>query len=37
MYFEKEFYNQKDDCIDRRYKLTREKWSIHVNQELKEK
>lgn len=26
MYFDKEFYNQKDDCMDRRYKLTRTNW-----------
>ncbi len=26
MLFDKEFYNQKDDCIDRRYKLTKKNW-----------
>lgn len=27
MFFDKEFYNQNDNCIDRRYKLTKKKWS----------
>ena len=26
MHFDKEFYNQKDECIDRRYKLNRKNW-----------
>ena len=26
MLFDKQFYNQKDDCIDRRYKLSRKNW-----------
>ncbi len=26
MCFDKEFYNQKDNCMDRRYKLTRTNW-----------
>ena len=26
MLFDKEFYNQKDNCLDRRYKLTKIKW-----------
>ena len=26
MHFDKEFYNQNDDCMDRRYKLTRKNW-----------
>lgn len=26
MFFDKEFYNQKDNCLDRRYKLTKIKW-----------
>lgn len=27
MVFDKEFYNKKDNCIDRRYKLSKENWS----------
>ncbi|MCD6542900.1 MAG: GNAT family N-acetyltransferase [Flavobacteriaceae bacterium] len=31
MFFDKEFYNQKDNCIDQRYKLTKIKWMQNRN------
>lgn len=31
MLFDKEFYNQKDNCLDRRYKLTKIKWMQNRN------
>ncbi|MCK4561514.1 MAG: GNAT family N-acetyltransferase [Flavobacteriaceae bacterium] len=31
MVFDKEFYNEKDQCIDRRYKLSKSNWSKKLN------